>query len=402
MRPEAAIDRLFRAFGIGESGETRSSEAKRGPMDLRRAGRGTRWFDLFVVVDVALIALNLAYLANPRLAFFRIGFGFLAVLFAPGYVTLAAVTAGRRTDEELGRWDWIGTELGRWERLVLCVPVSIAIVVLLGVFVNFTPLGVRPATMVLVVTGYTVSIAAVAVIRRVVSEAGTASAPLGDIVPSIGRLRDPPTEVDLVLNLLVLLIIVAGAVAVVAPLSGQSTPSFTEFALSGGNESGDLDTEDYLFENGSNGSATVVARIANRERRSVQYTVVVQLQRATVGKRSVAVIDRRRASTTTVGLDGGERARIGYDFGLPETPSGCRVAFLLYRGEVPPSPTVENAYRELHLWHTPDPPPNRTRCPSLSAIDVETNRPAVTAPENASSARRSRSSDGRSFGRSLR
>jgi uncharacterized membrane protein len=27
-----------------------------------------------------------------------------------------------------------------------------------------------------------------------------------------------------------------------------------------------------------------------------------------------------------------------------------RLAYLLYKGEAPPEPTVENAYREVHLW----------------------------------------------------
>jgi len=370
------------------TGEIGSLETERVAMDLKLNVRGTDLFDLFVVIDFALIAFILAYSASPQLTVFRIGFGLLGVLFIPGYVTLAAATAGRKTDDELGQWNWIGDELDRGERLVLCIPVSMAIVVLLAVILSLTPFGIEPLTMVLVVTTYSVSVTAVATIHRLVSDSETANSPLGGVTLPIGRLRNLPTEVDVVLNLLILLVVVAGAVAVVAPLSGQSTPRFTEFALLSGNESGDLDTEGYLFENGSNGSASVVAQITNRERRLVQYTVVVQLQRAAVRNRSVTVLDHRRMSTVSVGLNDSERARLRYEFALPETRTGCRIAFLLYRGDIPASPTIENAYRELHLWHTPDPPPNRTGCPSLGTIDIETNRPVATTAGNVSSAQR--------------
>jgi uncharacterized membrane protein len=32
------------------------------------------------------------------------------------------------------------------------------------------------------------------------------------------------------------------------------------------------------------------------------------------------------------------------------TGQRLRLAYLLYRGSPPPDPTVENAYREVHLW----------------------------------------------------
>jgi len=337
--------------------------------------------DLLAILTVVSIAQILVYYVPPWLTPLRVVFGLVSVLFAPGYVTLAAVTARADVSDALNEWEWVGTEVSRWEYALLSVVTSIVVVPLLGLLVSLTPLGIRPPVMVFVVSSYTVVVAVLGAVRRLLTATDAEARSGVAIGAAIDRLRAPRTGIDTLLNVSIVLLVLVGVVAVVTPLSGEPAPGFTEFSLLTENGSGELAVEENLSVADSDGSFSLVAGITNRERRSVGYTLLVQVQRADVRERSVAVLERRAVSTTTVEIGSGERARIPYEITLDDGGAGCRIAFLLYRGDVPTPPTIENAYRELHLWSGPD-APNRTNCRSLDAIDVETNRSSVRVSED--------------------
>lgn len=169
---------------------------------------------------------------------------------------------------------------------------------------------------------------------------------------------------------------------VATPITEQTEPQFTEFSVLSGYDSDDLAMNNYLQTNGSDDTAPITMDITNHEQQPVEYTVIVQVQRAEVRERSVTVLDRRRISTIDVRLEHGESARILYEFTSPERETGCRVAFLLYRGSSPSSPTLENAYRELHFWDTADPPSTQTNRPTPNAINVNTNQSTITVSDD--------------------
>src|SRR2546428_14017816 len=77
----------------------------------------------------------------------------LFVLFVPGYLLVAALFPGK------AGVDWI-------ERVALSVGLSIAVVPLLVLLLNFTPWGIRLEPIVVSITLFTVGIGAVAHWRR--------------------------------------------------------------------------------------------------------------------------------------------------------------------------------------------------------------------------------------------
>src|SRR5438445_9531565 len=77
----------------------------------------------------------------------------LLVLFAPGYVLVAALFPSNR---EL---DWI-------ERIALSFGLSIAVVPLLGLLLNFTPWGIRFAPVVVTITLFSIGVGYAAYWRR--------------------------------------------------------------------------------------------------------------------------------------------------------------------------------------------------------------------------------------------
>ena len=113
-----------------------------------------------IPIDLALvIALTLAcilFVLAPRLneTPVRVLLGLLLVLFLPGYSLIAALFP-RRDD------------LDGIERIALSFGLSIAVVPLLGLALNYTPFGIRLVPVLLGLSLFTVLLAVVAGVRRV-------------------------------------------------------------------------------------------------------------------------------------------------------------------------------------------------------------------------------------------
>jgi uncharacterized membrane protein len=357
------------------------------------AGRETVPVDLAVVVGLVSTTAVLAYwpfeLPAP-LATLRTVLGLLSVLLAPGYATLVALLphSMEASGSDPAEWvrlpssqdtslpGWTAAGLNRLEWVGLSALVSVVVVPVLGILLNLASVRIVPMTIVLTVTVYTLLLSLVATLRRWMSEEGTFASPVGGFDSRVGRLRTPPTRIDAILNISLLILVLIGGAIVVAPSVGQDRAEFTEFYVLSGDESDDPMMGEYLSTVGPRDTVRIQAGITNHEHRRVNYTVVVQIQRTELTNRSVRVLDRRRASRLSVELAHNESVRIPYRFTSTEAETGCRVAFLLYPNDVPASPTIGNAYRELHLWHTDDPPGGGGDCSSLDAVDVRVEEPA--------------------------
>lgn len=333
--------------------------------------------DLVAIIGIVLLSSVLTYWSPDPLEPVRTLLGLGSVLFAPGYVTIVSIVRKRGATTEANRFEWVVSGLGRLEWGILSILTSVAIVSVLGLFVSVTDLGITRATMVVVVNGYT-ALLAVATAIPVFFEEGSVSLSFDGTASWAGRLRNPPTGVDAVLNLSLVFVLVVGGLVIITPAPGQNMPRFTEFYLPAEPTANDSAIRESLFAVGPDETERIQVGITNHEHRRVNYTVIVQIQRAEVAARRVRVLDRRQISRFGIELDHNESIRIPYDFTVNKAESGCRVAFLLYTGNVPQSPTVENSYRELHLWHTATPPDEGSSCPSLGAIDAQVNRTAMT------------------------
>lgn len=358
--------------------------------DSNAPPRGKGVLDMIAIMGIVLITVGLnTHWAPAWLTPLRIAFGLISVLFAPGYVTFVALLPTLARVNRLTRWGDDEYGLNRWEQLLVSVMLSIVIVPILGLGISITPVGVRPVMMVLAISGYTIVIACIAAIRRLfVTDTPTrlSSTPSSSWTD---RLHGPATRTDLLLNLLIIVVLLVAGVMIVAPPVGQDEPQFTEFSVLSEDESGNLTMGDYLQTNesepvisdGSESVASVTLDVTNQEQQPVEYTVIVHVQRAEVEERSVAVLDQQQTSTINVSLEDGERARIPYEITTPEAETGCRITFLLYEGSPPSSPTMDNSYRELHIWDAADPPPEQGSCPNPSVISADTDESAITVSD---------------------
>lgn len=310
---------------------------------------------VLIVVSLTCLAVLTPGVAETPL---RVIVGLPFVLFVPGYAFIAALfpEAGESGDESNATDGIRGRSepgIDGIERVALSFGTSIAIVPLLGLILNFTPWGIRLVPVLLAVSGFTVLAAGVAARRRwALPEGDRFTVPYERwLATAQSELFEPERRTDLALNaLLVISVLLAAAsvtYAVTVPKQGEA---FTEFYLLTENETGDRVADDYPTEFTVGESKSVHVGIGNHEHQQQAYTVVVELQRVTVANNTTSVhaeqeLKRYRA---TIGANQ-TRAR---QLNVTPTMQGerLRLTFLLYRNYPPAEPTVQNAYRELHLW----------------------------------------------------
>jgi uncharacterized membrane protein len=304
----------------------------------------------------------------------RAVFGLVFVLFLPGYAFVAALFPEAGTpptalidEEEVATENTAqaeeatesGTPLGDRgidgiERVALSFGLSIAIVPLIGLVLNFTPWGIRLVPVLLSVAGFTVVATGLAAVRRQSLPADERfRVPYRHWIDD-GReeLFDPETRLDGALNVLLVasILLAVGAVgyAVVVPPAGEE---FTEFYLLTEDENEELVAAEYPTEFTVGESQPVVVGIGNHEHEDLSYTVVVQLQTVEREGNETLVQERTELDRfTSPSIADNETWQMTH--GIEPTRAGerLRVKYLLYRGDVPASPSEANAYRDVHLW----------------------------------------------------
>ena len=111
------------------------------------------WF--YAAVSTALITAAAVYTLPTDLPFVAVRWilGAVFVLFIPGYVTVEALFPK-------------GRELDGIERFALSVGLSLALVPLIGLLLNYTPWGIRLNPIIASLVLFTVGVSAVGVARR--------------------------------------------------------------------------------------------------------------------------------------------------------------------------------------------------------------------------------------------
>jgi len=110
--------------------------------------------DLALVIALTLACILFVLIPPLNETPVRVVLGLLLVLFLPGYSLIAALFP--RKDD-----------LDGIERIALSFGLSIAVVPLLGLALNYTPYGIRMAPILIVLSVFTVLLAVVAGVRRV-------------------------------------------------------------------------------------------------------------------------------------------------------------------------------------------------------------------------------------------
>jgi len=364
------------------------------PIQLRRLPA-----DLTAVVSLTVCTVLVVFVPWVNETPLRIVLGLPFVLFLPGYAFIAALfpeagesptdeTAADETDQtadgsnneersiidsETGNNEQITpSETDRSgidgiERVALSFGLSIAIVPLLGLILNFTPWGIRLVPIVITVAGFTLISTAVAARRRwALPAADRFSVPYQTwITAGRSELFEPETRVDGALNVLLVLSIVLaiGSVgyAVAVPPEGEQ---FTEFYLLTETDDGEFVADEYPTTFVRGDTASVIVGIGNQEQAVVNYSVIVELQEVQPvdggsvnvtnetanASTELEVVNRQQLDQFAATVEHNETWQESRELRPMLTGENLRVQYLLYRGEPPAEPTTENAYRSLHLW----------------------------------------------------
>lgn len=277
--------------------------------------------DLLLVAGFVLIT-NI-FILTPVLSdsFLRTCLGIILVLFLPGYSLTEALFPAKKDLEGI-------------ERAAISFGLSIAIVPIMGLGLNYSPWGIREIPLLTEFSIFTLLMCAIAYYRRRLlpeTEAFGVSLKACYLSMKAEILENPGSKTDKIIAFILVLSILAsmGSLAYIIgnPKEGEH---FTEFYILGNNSTiGDYPTE---FVQGEKGTVTV--GIMNHEYRPVDYTIDVRLENKSLPESQ-------------------KKISLGHNMSWEEpitfTPSlegkNMKLEFLLFNETEKTIP-----YRNLHLW----------------------------------------------------
>lgn len=323
---------------------------------------------LIVVVCTNAVVLLPVVSESP----IRIIMGLVFILFVPGYAFIAALfpeageaptTATETPDgpEPIEKPETDSTLRDRGidgiERVALSFGLSIAIVPLIGLALNFTPFGIRLLPILFSLSAFTIIATAVAAVRRrELPEEDRFRVPYRDwIKAGKQEVFEPDSRTDAALNVAlavaVLLAVSSVAYAVAVPPQGER---FTEFYILTEDDDNELVAAGYPEELTVGDPEPLHVGIENNEYETIDYTVVVQLQAVQTDGNESQVVDRAEVDRWSTSFDHNVTWLEQRDITVSDEITGedLRLTFLLYTDEPPAQPTRDNAYRDLRLWVT--------------------------------------------------
>ena len=306
-------------------------------------GAGYRPGDLLVVAAATAVTLACVYVPILNESVLRILFGVAMVLFIPGYALIAALFPAR-------------DDLDGIERIALSFGLSIAVVPLIGLALNYTPWGIRLDPILASLTLFTLAMTLVAWYRRLLLPAGERfSVPAREMLDAARlELFDPEaSRLDRGLSVLLVVSIVAAlattAYVIAVPKEGEH---FTEFYILGpGGKAANYPTD---FSAGS--PQSLIIGVGNHEYREVPYTIEVfalnqtfDTETNTSTIHAVELLDRFPLTVSH-----NETRELPWEFSIPSREYN-RIEFLLFNETVPGEEVIgadriSASYRDLHLW----------------------------------------------------
>ena len=265
------------------------------------------------------IVITLVFVKTPVLAgtFIRTALAIPVVLFIPGYMLIAALFP--RNDD-----------MGIVERVALSFCISIAVVPLLGLLLNFTT-GVELNPILISLCLYTIILVFIAAYRRMrLPEDVQHSIPFWRVYEAVGtEIKTPRSKNDMILSLSLIFVIAFAVGMVLFVISTPKTGErFTEFYILG--PSGKA--ENYSARLKYNSPETSMVGVINHEYSSVNYTVQVAL-------------NGKVLTFTRFMLTNNETWEKNMTFIPDKEGDGMRLEFWLFKED-----NFTVPYRELQLW----------------------------------------------------
>lgn len=286
---------------------------------------GNRQFPLDLSLVAGLVILTDISVLVPALSgsFLRTVLGILLVLFLPGYALTAALLPEKKDLEGI-------------ERTLLSLGLSIAVVPLMGLGMNYTVWGIKEVPILIGLSVFTLLVCGVAFYRRLrLPEAEAFELTVKTSISALKAefLEEPSSRVNKAFAALLVVSMLAslGSVAYIIGNPREGEP-FTEFYILGP----DRIAENYPTEYALGDSGTVVVGITNREYKTVDYTMEVRLE-----NHSLPLPENQKY----IRLD----HNVSWEEPVTFTPTvegkNMKLEFLLF------NKTEKNVpYRNVHLW----------------------------------------------------
>ncbi len=269
--------------------------------------------ELLLIDILSLILIGIISLTSFKVA--RIILGLPFILFFPGYTLICALFPKK-------------TQLDRIERIALSFGLSIAVVPLIGLILNYTPWGIRLYPILVSLTGFIIVMSILAWIRRsYVLPSERLSININIDFSSFSS----QSKLDKILTVVLIGAIIAAIGTLIYVISTPKVGErFTEFYILG--EGGKA--EGYPRKLTVGEEAYVILGIVNHEYESVSYTV------------KVLIGGEENTFIGPVILEHEEKWEEKIGFTPTQPGENIKVEFLLFREDQANS----EPYRSLHLW----------------------------------------------------
>ena len=277
--------------------------------------------DIFIVIVFTL--LTVIFIMFPPLSntWIRTVLGLPIVLFFPGYALIAALFPKK-------------DDLDGIERVALSFGLSIAVVPLLGLGLNYTPWGIRLIPILITLVIFTLGMCVITIYRRSeLPEEEAFSVPFAALFASLSEeiFTSPKSRLDKMLTVILVLSILVSVImlvyVVVTPKQGEK---FTEFYILGPGGMAD----DYPTELNLSDSKIVIVGIVNHEYDVVNYSLELVLDNELLTQYQETIL-----------LSHNETWERNVTFTPDRSGEDMKLQFLLYKDYNYTAP-----YRDLHLW----------------------------------------------------
>lgn len=268
----------------------------------------------------------------------RIPLGLFMVLFVPGYTLIAALFPKK-------------TDLDGIERTALSFGLSIAVVPLIGLGLNYTPWGIRLTPVAISLAIFTIAMSCAAYWRRMsLPTEEQFSIPLREKIGELKKdvLADSKSRLDKALTvILIITILMSIAVLVYVIVTPKQGEKFTEFYILGpGGKAYDYPTNVIAGNN-----STVIVGVVNHEYQTVNYTMKIVLNNTpwdNATAERIPEFDRGAiipVMSRNLTIENNETREMPVVYALNHTGDLQKLEFLLYR-----EGNFTSSYRDLHLW----------------------------------------------------
>lgn len=265
-----------------------------------------------LLINVLGVLLVLAIVLVPE-SFVRAVIGVPFLLFFPGYALICVLFPRKKDLDEI-------------ERVALSVGLSIAVVPLIGLVLNYTPFGIRLYPVLVSMFFFTFGLSLATAFRRKAVPVGERFNPSFSVnLPRWGNL----SRVDKVLSVaLIGGVVVSGSFIANLAANPRVGERFTEFYVLGPNGK----IEGYPTNLTLGESGMVILGVVNHEYEEVNYRVAIKLDNETLG------------TIEGIRLGHEDKWEQNVTFAPNKVGDKLKLEFLLYaNGGIEP-------YRKLHIW----------------------------------------------------